>query len=107
MEKIRQDFFSWLPTSNEVNPSGSYGAPEATYDAPAPAYETPAAYEAPAPAYVSPVYDAPEEPEPYQPPTYPKQGTVEKLDPGGLVVSMSACHAKGPGFDPTRLHDLS
>ena len=24
-----------------------------------------------------------------------------------LVVSMSAFHAKGPGFDPHRLHDLS
>ena len=23
------------------------------------------------------------------------------------MVSMSACHAKDPGFDPRRLHDLS
>ena len=31
----------------------------------------------------------------------------QKRSPGGVVVSMSASHAKGPGFDPHRLHELS
>ena len=31
----------------------------------------------------------------------------EERSPGGVVVSMSASHAKGPGFDPHRLHELS
>lgn len=105
MEKIRQDFFSWLPTTNEVTsasygaPEPSYGAPEPAYEAPSPSYETPApAYHAPAPAYVAPSYEEPElyqppayhapapayveptyeEPEIYQPPTYPKQGSVAR-----------------------------
>jgi len=107
MEKIRQDFFSWLPTTNEVPsssygaPEPSYGAPEPAYEAPSPSYETPApAYHAPAPAYVAPSYEEPElyqppayvapepayhapeptyeEPELYQPPTYPKQGSVAR-----------------------------
>ena len=107
MEKIRQDFFSWLPTANEVPsssygaPEPSYGAPEPAYEAPSPSYETPApAYHAPAPAYVAPSYEEPElyqppayvapepayhapeptyeEPELYQPPTYPKQGSVAR-----------------------------
>ena len=77
MEKIRQDFFSWLPTGNEVTPVGaSYGAPEPSYEAPSSAYVTPEpSYHAPAPAYVAPSY---EEPDIYQPPTYPKQGTVTR-----------------------------
>ena len=32
---------------------------------------------------------------------------IFKRSPGGVVVSMSASHAKGPGFDPHRLHELS
>ena len=38
---------------------------------------------------------------------YPLVSAPSKRSPGGVVVSMSASHAKGPGFDPHRLHELS
>ena len=41
--------------------------------------------------------------------TYIKKSKLKMIErsPGGLVVSTSASHAKGPGFDPHRLHELS
>jgi len=86
--KIAQDFNGLMGSVKnifETNEVGStYGAPEPTYGAPEPSYEAPApsySYAAPAPSYSpEPAYVAPtyEEPEIYQPPTYPKQGTVER-----------------------------
>jgi hypothetical protein len=61
LEKIKKDFFSWLPKSSSS--SSSYGAPEPSYNSPEPSYNAPEpSYNAPEPSYNAPepLYNAPE-----------------------------------------------
>ena len=92
MQKIREDFFSWLPTTSSGSsykaPEPSYNAPEPNYHAPEQSYHTPEPnYHAPETNYHTPepVYTTPtpkyEEPLYYHPSGYssPKKEVREPM----------------------------